>query len=349
MNFPALILPPGALRLVLAALVVWSHFASLAGSPLYTPLEGISVCGFFFLSGYWVANLWEKRYARCRAPLFTFYTSRLVRIYPQVTLATLLMFVLVGASWHHLVWNLVLFGVQFGEAIDPPVWSLAVELQFYALAPLLFVVLRNRIVATAVLLAGMVFFVRFSLGLTGTYIYHFIVPFALGIIYSYSPRHALAVKLAPYSLLAIFAFAVATNLEIVRPLIPLDYHSDEVRRLTVMFFHLISLPFVAASLSIRSGSVDRALGDLAYPVYLLHWPMFVLAGLMVSGTVVPLAILLTAVLSLAMFWFVDRPLEAWRHEFVARRVVNSGDAGSQSQPNSTTPGNDALPEALRIT
>jgi peptidoglycan/LPS O-acetylase OafA/YrhL len=159
----------------------------------------------------------------------------------------------------------------------------------------------------------------------------------------------LAVKLAPYSLLAILVFAVATNLEMVRPLIPLDYHSDEVRRLTAMFFHLISVPFVAASLSIRSGPVDRGLGDLAYPVYLLHWPMFVLAGLMVSATVVPLAIVLTAVSSLAMFWFVDRPLEAWRHQFVARRVVNPGDASSQSQPNSMTTGNHALPEALRIT
>ncbi|MES2192856.1 MAG: acyltransferase [Pseudomonadota bacterium] len=337
MNFrPTLILPPGALRLVLAGLVVWSHFASLAKSPLYTPLEGIAVCGFFFLSGYWVANLWENRYARCRAPLLTFYTSRLLRIYPQVTVATLLMFALVGGSWQHLLWNLFLFGVQFGGAINPPAWSLAVELQFYALAPLLFIVLRSRIASAVILIGGMVFFVRFSLGLTGTYVYHFIVPFALGVIYAHAPRHALAVKFAPWSLLAILVFAVATNLEAARPFIPLDYASNDVRRLTVMFFHIISLPFIAASLSIRSGAVDRALGDLAYPVYLLHWPMFVLAGRLASTGIVPLAVLLTTASSFAMFWFVDRPLEVWRHRFVARRIdlaANFVSSSVHSQPS----------------
>jgi hypothetical protein len=115
------------------------------------------------------------------------------------------------------------------------------------LAPLLFIVLRNWIVAIAILALGMLFFIRFSLGLTGSYVYHFIVPFALGIIYSYAPRHDLAVRLAPYSLLVILVFGMATNLEIARPLIPLDYSSNDVRRLTVMFFHIISLPFIAAS------------------------------------------------------------------------------------------------------
>ena len=326
-GFPALILPPGAMRLLLAGLVVWSHFASLAGSPLYTPLEGVAVCGFFFLSGYWVANLWERKYVRCRAPVLTFYCSRALRIYPQATIATLVMFALVGATWQNFCWNLLLIGVQFGQAIDPPNWSLAVELQFYFLAPLLFVVLRNRFVLAAVLFVGMIFFVRFSLGLTGTYIHHFIVPFALGIAYSYAPRHQLAVKLAPFSLLAVLIFAVATNFEAVKPFIPFDYQSNDVRRLTVMFFHLISLPFVAASLSITSSPVDRALGDLAYPVYLLHWPMFVLAKLVTAVAIVPLALLLTTVLSLAVFRFVDRPLEAWRHAFVARRAGLAKEAG----------------------
>lgn len=337
-GFPALILPPGALRLVLAGLVVWSHFASLAGSPLYTPLEGVAVCGFFFLSGYWVASLWERKYARCAAPVRTFYISRAIRIYPQATIATLVMFALVGATWDHLAWNLLLIGVQFSNVINPPAWSLALELQFYVLAPLLFVVLRNRFVLAAVLCLGMIFFVRFSLGLTGSYIHHFLVPFALGVAYSYGPRHELAVKLAPFSLIAVLVFAVATNFEVVKPLIPFDYTSNDVRRLTVMFFHLISLPFVAASLSIHSSPLDRAAGDLAYPVYLLHWPMFVLAKLLTSVAIVPLALALTAVSSLAVFRFVDRPLEAWRHAFVDKRagLGNRRDSGVEALSRQTS-------------
>jgi peptidoglycan/LPS O-acetylase OafA/YrhL len=340
-GFPALILPPGALRLLLAGLVVWSHFAMLAGVPLLTPLEGVGVFGFFFLSGYWVACLWDSRYVHTRAPLLTFCLSRALRIYPQATIVTLLMFVLVGATWSNLVWNLLLFGVQFGGAIDPPVWTLGLELQFYAIAPLLFVVLRNRYVLAAVLVLGMVFFVRFCLGLTGTYIYHFIVPFALGIVYSYKPRHDLAVKLAPWSLLAVVVFAVATNFDAVKPFVPLDYRSDAVRRLTVMFFHLISLPFVAASLSIRSTPFDRALGDLAYPVYLLHWPMFVLASLIPPIAGVPAALGLTAASSLAMFWLVDRPLEALRHSVIERRSLARpapGQSRLQAEVSADNPG-----------
>jgi peptidoglycan/LPS O-acetylase OafA/YrhL len=76
------------------------------------------------------------------------------------------------------------------------------------------------------------------------------------------------------------------------------------------------------------------LGDLAYPVYLLHWPMFALATMMTPVAVVPLALLLTVILSFAVFWFVDRPLEARRHQFVARRMdVAEGAPFSSPQSN----------------
>jgi len=63
-----IVLPPGALRLVLALVVVCSHYGWLR-----TPLDGASVAGFFLLSGYWVTKLWDKRYSRLAHPVAVFY------------------------------------------------------------------------------------------------------------------------------------------------------------------------------------------------------------------------------------------------------------------------------------
>jgi hypothetical protein len=64
----SVILPPGALRLALACIVVISHYAYLSGASLYAPIDGPAVVGFFFFSGYWVAQLWHTKYSRRSLP-----------------------------------------------------------------------------------------------------------------------------------------------------------------------------------------------------------------------------------------------------------------------------------------
>jgi peptidoglycan/LPS O-acetylase OafA/YrhL len=94
-----MVLSPGALRLALAAMVVAAHYLPALGVPVSFLFDAVPVYGFFFLSGYWVARLWDEKYSRCRQPLLTFYFSRAWRIYPLATASTLLMLWMVGSRF----------------------------------------------------------------------------------------------------------------------------------------------------------------------------------------------------------------------------------------------------------
>jgi peptidoglycan/LPS O-acetylase OafA/YrhL len=146
-----LVLRPGALCLALAFVVVGTHVGWLD-----SPSDGLAVAGFFMLSGCWVARLWDERYAHSTSPLLTFYLSRAWRIYPLAAIGTLTGYAFAGAPWPALVRDLLLLprlGVE--RPIDLPLWSLVVEAQFYAVAPVLFAALRRRPWAAAMVVASL--------------------------------------------------------------------------------------------------------------------------------------------------------------------------------------------------
>jgi peptidoglycan/LPS O-acetylase OafA/YrhL len=313
-----LILSPGALRLALALIVVVAHYAYLSGTPLYVPIDGPAVVGFFFFSGYWVARLWCTKYSRCRAKFATFYASRAIRIYPLAILATLAMRAVAPVDTTTLLWNIALLGLQLGSALNPPAWSLATELQFYAVAPLLLVLVSNMTALLLLLLFGAGAWIAFAFGYVGTYLPTFILPFVLGVCYAQSPSRALAVRLAPLSLAAFVLLGVVPN--IVPPAISLN----PVSRFVVIVLSIVSLPYIAASLTITSSRFDRELGNVAYPVFLFHWPMFLLAAKLLPDYQIAVALALLTAICVVALWIVDQPLERWRHKWVASRIFDDG-------------------------
>jgi peptidoglycan/LPS O-acetylase OafA/YrhL len=216
-----------------------------------------------------------------------------------------------------LIWNAALFGLQLGSALNPPAWSLGIEVQFYAVAPLLFLLVRIRVAFFLLLIFGALAWVAFALGWSETYLLTFILPFALGAHYAQAPRYDWAIWLAPLSLAAFVLLGVAPN--IIRP----SFSLDAISRFIVILLSIVSLPYIAASLSKKSDQADRTLGDLAYPVYLFHWPMFLLAAKILPNHNVGLAVALTVSVSVALLALVDRPFERWRRALVARHVVQA--------------------------
>jgi len=309
------VVAPGALRLIFAAIVVVAHYALLAGHPLSAPINGVAVNGFFALSGYWIARLWDSTYSRLPSPTTTFYLSRAWRIYPLALLGTLAMLPLVDfhVGGSTLVPNLALIGLRMQRPVlDPPEWSLAVELQFYLLAPLLLVLVRSTRWVWALFAIGSVFWLRFTFERGDTWLPVFLVFFLAGVLYARHPIPQTAARFALAGLAVFLVFGVLANL------LPPMGAGKTYLRFFILALTIAILPYAALSVTRVSSKSDRALGDLAFPVYIAHWPVFVVVSGLATRWVLP-ATIATAVVSLLLWGLVDRPLERWRRAFVASR------------------------------
>lgn len=66
---------PGTFRLLLATIVVITHYSALN-------LGGTAVDLFFVLSGYWVTRMWNLKYSLLDRPYAVFMRSRVWRLAP---------------------------------------------------------------------------------------------------------------------------------------------------------------------------------------------------------------------------------------------------------------------------
>lgn len=109
----------------------------------------VGVALFFTLSGFLITTLLiEEWRARGRINLPAFYGRRAIRLYPAM-LAVVAVCVALGLPFMDallVIFYLSDFAVASGNMINPltHTWSLAVEEQFYLLAPLLLVLVRGR-------------------------------------------------------------------------------------------------------------------------------------------------------------------------------------------------------------
>jgi len=117
---------------------------------LWFPHGEIGVALFFMISGYVIAQPFMSRPAG-QWRIGRFYLRRLRRIYPPYFIALTICLVLIMASNFTVKWPgpttteswfasaLYLHGILFDTSsrLNPPIWSNEVEIQFYALAPLL--------------------------------------------------------------------------------------------------------------------------------------------------------------------------------------------------------------------
>lgn len=113
--------------------LVWLLIATNFGVPL-----------FFVLSGFLIT-----RQLAGGMSVGPFYRHRLAKIYPMFLLAVIV-FGLLGGVTDATVWFLHGFALHNGDAsvssrVHGHLWSLAVEIQFYALAPLLFLLGYRRL------------------------------------------------------------------------------------------------------------------------------------------------------------------------------------------------------------
>ncbi|WP_157215850.1 acyltransferase family protein [Flavisphingomonas formosensis] len=303
-----LLLRPGAFRLLLAGLVLISHLSSFSTGR-------IGVILFFLLSGYWISDLW-RRQGVYGARLF--FINRFLRIWPLYIIAVLVAAALLGRNLH--IWNFTIFGVASAPDIKPlgVEWSLDIEAQFYLLLPLLLTMRPSAWLIVPATLIGWT--VVYYTGIHNVFMY---IPafFAGMLLYKYRE-----VPLPASAMQALLAFCVLTGIFAVFPAgramlsnkIP-DVMNEDI---FAMIWAVPLVVYIGHSLRLRSGKFDRHLGNLSYPLYLVHEPIIQYVN--PHSSVVKLGIIAGAILIAVLFYVVlDIPIENFRHALLKRLEARS--------------------------
>jgi hypothetical protein len=148
----------------------------------------------------------------------------------------------------------------------PAALSLVIEAQFYAVAPFLFGALCRPPWAAGIVVAILGYWAAYIAWPIGPHhLPIWLLLFAAGALYARAPRPAPAARLAPWSLAATVAICAAVMVEGIpdRP----------TGRALLLLASALFAPYVAASVARLSDEHDKRLGDLAFPLYVIHTPV----------------------------------------------------------------------------
>lgn len=291
-----LFIGPGLLRFLLASVVVVHHSFPLR-------MGAWAVYAFFILSGYWIARMWQEKYASTRQAPVTFLCSRWCRLAPvfftSLTLAFVSSSLTPGApqlpenlsAW--ALRQLPIIGSKSAGNILPPTWSLDVEMQFYLLFTVFVFIdgskwrrLVNWIVIALAAASVVMLVQELNTGLMASHhsslsMYFWL--FAIGMwIYKLhwvpGPRTAAASASAFVAVTALLLLMPFTRDAIwIRGSTHLETTATgtaDPRWIVQAWWALgavIFAPFIAWNVRQKSDAWDRVLGNWAYPLYLFHW------------------------------------------------------------------------------
>lgn len=343
----------GWLRFLLALNVVFFHTAHLGGTPYLLDGNAAVWMFYVISGFYMALVLNEKYSPAQRALFWSNRFWRLAPAYGVSLLLFALMWLVTGklcsgdycsdtAQWHSILQldirllvgavlaNLAIIGQDLfwlmvwypagvvwtlepsasalsGLILNMPAYTLAAEILFYALAP--FIVISRRRLAVATALAGAY---HLSLALSGHYVpqlYFSLSPSGLLVFFMGSwLYHLRAYWPKPASGTALWLMGI-TGVMLV---IAVGTTTDHTLKLYVALSAAFCLIPVLFTLTATS-RVDRWVGNLSYPVYILHWPVLVwIIKAQGLQDYAPLAIPLTLVLALLIMLLVDQPVDRWR-------------------------------------
>jgi peptidoglycan/LPS O-acetylase OafA/YrhL len=332
----------GMFRLLLAMCVVAAHGPSFGFIRLFD--AGVAVTCFFVVSGFYMAFVINEKYGKLDQWRLRFLSARAFRLYPTyfVILAFYFMFDLAisthgydGPRWLNLL-NFTIVGqdilqwwleLQKPQPLSPilivPAWSVASEILFYLIAAIAF--RRSGGILIVFLVALAIHFPLHYARLTGTsdvikFPPAMLVYFALGavsyLVYTWVKDLDVRIR-APLAVIpaAVVIFYFGISLQGFQ-----NYYGDPYGLMWGLYLTVACMIPFLFSLT-RFSQLDRFIGDLSYPVYLVHGAYFVFAGQLQLGPLatkiyVPAA---SIGLSALIVLLIERPLDGWRQALSGRR------------------------------
>lgn len=322
------------LRIVLAAAVLFSHFPKITATQPTLKLMSptLAVEAFFVISG-WVVS---ASFARS-ATLSGFWLRRFARLYPlyvfviiaQASAAWLVAHPssdLAGELLRYLTVNLAfmnflqptLFGLLADapvKALNPSLWTLKLEVIFYALTPLLVLIVRaQRALGTAVLFIGSIAMYYLSLWHSEALARQFPGQFRFfvaGIVLWQISAHIHAKPRAWHALTAVGAFYISNR-------------TVDIASLGGLQPLIVALFVYGAAYALPE---PKQLPDVSYGIYVWHGPIIqfaLLLGLALNLWIACAATLIVAALS---WYLLESPAIAFARKLTVlvekRRAVRA--------------------------
>lgn len=207
--------------------------------------------------------------------------------------------------------------------IVPPIWSLGVEIAFYAMAPFLArLSVRGLFIAMAGFCA-MQFAIQFSMRDTVGW-FHLIAPYNL----CYFVLGMLAHRLWPVVRLRLHPKFV-WSLAVLPIIVWATFQLTSTKQTSPIIWLAFAATIPALFELTKDWTFDAKLGGYSYPVYLVHF-LFCSAMIPLGNFAGPAAFLLSAALSWILLTAVDEPIERWRQERARRSKVRTP-AGAASE------------------
>jgi len=337
----------GLFRYLLAVMVVVGHLV-----PTLVPNMGsYAVFAFYVLSGYLITLVLTDSYGFSLSGTYRFLLNRSLRIYPPYIVSVILaltvlllypelpshfsLIIRMPESTIEWIKNIFIFGLEAGFKPDHMLigvaWSLYVELIFYIAMALMLVrhkyitviwFLLSIIVTSIMVIKGDHFYDRYYSILGGS------LPFSTGaMIYLFRDKLKVNSKLILF--LSIPFYLV--NLVLTRYL---DIKYMFTPGIYISFFLAAAILIGCMNLDKEHlpkwyKSTDKLLGDLSYPIYLIHWPVAILVSLIFfSGNLQRTSELLyysvipINLVALVIYYLIERKINNIRSN-VKERAISS--------------------------
>jgi peptidoglycan/LPS O-acetylase OafA/YrhL len=312
------------LRGVAALIVMFSHSTYMMYQSAAAPRKGLAVGFFFMLSGFVLAHAYQSKLANGQS-LRVFLLVRAVRLYPMIIAATMLSVVirfLVDEQFKiDAAWLMASFAGLFGLPsppiphtvshfpLNPPEWSLFYELILSVLFGIVLYRLKSRSIA-AITLAAMAGY---------TVLKAIDAPFWL-LVQSFGALWAFCI--------GILLLRLVTNGSLPKRGLPLLVLTIPLTAATLIpqsvgwWFDIAAVAVVFPAVILggvccrNTGMLTRFLGDISYPLYILHWPIMLACNNVLTARIGSAASLAAVcIFSVTASWFAlkvfDEPLRRW--------------------------------------